>query len=452
MQDEHACAADSSVEANLLGFAHTNARDGRPAVTGVGPLDANLLLSEISDLGRDPVRGGYTRKVLTGVELDLRRWFIDHATGLGLDVETDANGVIWAWWDLPSGDRTNAVVTGSHLDSVPGGGEFDGPLGVASALAAVAAMQQQADLVRTRPLAIAVFPEEEGSRFGVACLGSRLLTGAIAPERALGLQDVDGTTYAEALTKAGFCPQEVGPDHAKLALIGDFVELHVEQGRGLADLASPVAVASTVLGHGRWRLSFSGQGNHAGTTLMADRRDPMVATGRMIAAIRDAATSYPGARATIGRVVPVPGGTNVIASRVDAWLDARHEDDAITAALVGEIYEAAGAIAAEEGCEVTLVEESLSHTIAFDETLSQRLAGAIGRIGVADAGATPAGVPVLATGAGHDAALVADHTRAAMLFVRNPSGISHAPEEYSEPGDVTAGVAALTASLVELVR
>lgn len=136
------------------------------------------LLAEIADIGRDPARGGYSRPVFSSAEMTLREWSIGHASRRGLEVETDRNGIIWAW-HAPAG-RTGAVVTGSHLDSVPGGGAFDGPLGVASALVA---LDKIGGIAPGRPRAIAVFPEEEGSRFGVACLGSRLITGAITPER-----------------------------------------------------------------------------------------------------------------------------------------------------------------------------------------------------------------------------------------------------------------------------
>src|SRR5690242_11436864 len=136
------------------------------------------LLAEIADVGTDPQRGGYTRPVYSGAELDLRSWFVAHAQKRGLDVETDRNGIIWAWH---GGVGDGAVVTGSHLDSVPGGGAYDGPLGVASALVAFDQLDARGAAGRR---AIAVFPEEEGARFGVACLGSRLLTGAIDPDRA----------------------------------------------------------------------------------------------------------------------------------------------------------------------------------------------------------------------------------------------------------------------------
>jgi N-carbamoyl-L-amino-acid hydrolase len=392
------------------------------------------LLFEIAGTGTDALRGGYTRPVYSTAELDLREWFIEQATKRGLAVETDRNGAIWAWWDVPGGDRSNSLVTGSHLDSVPGGGAFDGPLGVASALVAVDILKARM-AAPTRPLAVVVFPEEEGSRFGVACLGSRLMTGAIDPDKARNLRDPDGTTFADAAKANGLDPRFVGKDDQLLGQIGAFVELHVEQGRGLIDLDQPIAIASSILGHGRWRLSVHGQGNHAGTTLMADRHDPMVAAARMVTGIRDTARNQANARATVGRLQPVPGGTNVIASRVDFWLDVRHPDDAVTAALVENIHTQSRLIAAEEGCSIELREESLSPTVHFDPALQKELQLALPQ------------APILDTGAGHDAGVLAPYVPTAMVFVRNPSGVSHSPEEHVLDQDAETGAQTLADAL-----
>lgn len=395
------------------------------------------LMAEIADVGKDDARGGYSRPVYSVAEHELREWFIHQALRRGLDVESDRNGILWAWWDVPDSDRRDAVVTGSHLDSVPGGGAFDGPLGVASALIAVDHLRQRGTTPE-KPLALAVFPEEEGSRFGVACLGSRLLTGMIDPDRARALRDPDGNTFADVAAKAGLDPRFLGPDPDTVGRIGSFVELHVEQGRGLIDHGRPVAIGSTILGHGRWRITVTGQGNHAGTTLMEDRRDPLVAAAAIIQIVREAALRHSGARATVGRIIPVPGGTNVIASSVSLWLDVRHDDDAVTAAVVERIHADARRAAVAEGCSVELREESLSPTVHFDPALRRR----IGEL-LPDA-------PVLPTGAGHDAGVLASAVTTAMLFVRNRTGVSHSPEEHVEDDDAEAGALALADVLAGL--
>ncbi|MDN5915354.1 MAG: allantoate amidohydrolase [Pseudonocardia sp.] len=390
------------------------------------------LLAGIAGVGRDRARGGYSRHLATPAESDLRDWFAEQAGRRGLDVETDRNGNVWAWWGTPGPD---AVVTGSHLDSVPGGGAFDGPLGVASALAAVEDLVARG-FAPARPLAVVVFAEEEGGRFGVPCLGSRLLTGDLDADRARGLRDADGVSLAEALTARGDDPSALGPDPERLARVGRFVELHVEQGRALD---APVGIGSAVVAHGRWRLTFTGQGNHAGTTALTDRRDPMIPAAATVLAARRAAARVADARATVGRLVPNPGGTNVIASSVDLWLDVR-----IPAGEPGPVVEdvlgAARAAADAEGCTVELGRESLSPAVAFDDALAARLAAAV------------PGAPTLATAAGHDAGVLAAHAPAGMLHVRNPTGISHAPQEHAEDDDVSHGARALADVLAELAR
>ena len=393
------------------------------------------LLRQIAPVGRDARRGGYSRHVFDPAERELREWFTERATQLGLGLETDRNGNIWAWWGAPGKD---AVVTGSHLDSVPGGGPLDGPLGVATALAAIAELQRQG-FTPARPLAVVVFAEEEGARFGIACLGSRLMVGAISVERALALTDAAGTTFGEAAAGFGLDVVNLGLDRDAIDRIGVFVELHVEQGRGLIDLGAPVAVASSILAHGRWRIRVRGQGNHAGTTDMADRHDPMVVAASAILASREVARATAGVRATVGRVEPVPGGTNVIASRVSAWLDVRAGSDAETLDAVAAISDAARSAAEIEGCDIDIVEESYGGEVLFDPELRDRVAATLG------------GVPVLPTGAGHDAGVLAAVVPTAMLFVRNPTGISHAPEEGATDDDCEAGAAALVAVLKDLL-
>ncbi|MBV9823433.1 MAG: allantoate amidohydrolase, partial [Actinobacteria bacterium] len=279
------------------------------------------MWDELAPVGRSAATGGYRRFAWTRTDHDLREWFAGQAADRGLSLVLDRAGNQWAWWGEPSAARPGVVI-GSHLDSVPDGGAFDGPLGVVSAFAAVDALRAQG-FTPDRPVGVVNFVDEEGARFGIACAGSRLITGALEADRARALTDADATSMAEAMRAAGVDPAGVGADRETLDRIGCFVELHVEQGRGLIDLGAPVAVAASILGHGRWRLRFTGQGNHAGTTLMSGRRDPMVAAAATIAQIPQLALARApaGARATVGRLEVTPGGTNVIASHVDVWLD-----------------------------------------------------------------------------------------------------------------------------------
>jgi N-carbamoyl-L-amino-acid hydrolase len=395
------------------------------------------LWSALEPIGRRPA-GGYDRLAWTGADLACRAWFRAAAEARDLVVDEDANGNQWAWWGRPG---PGAVVTGSHLDSVPGGGAYDGPLGVVSAFAALDVVRGRG-LVPGRPVAVANFADEEGGRWGIACVGSRLMTGDVGADRLLARTDADGVTLADAMAGAGLDPAAAGPDPERLGRIGTFVELHIEQGRRLVDLGVPVGVASAVWPHGRWRLDFAGRGDHAGTTRLADRRDPVLPLAHAVLAARTAAEAEE-AVATVGRVAVVPGATNAIASHATAWLDAR----AAGADTVGRVVAAVGAAARHagdaHGVAVTVEEESWSGGAEFGAPLRSRLAAVVGaRLGT---------VAELATGAGHDAAVLAAHVPAAMLFVRNPTGTSHDPAEHATTEDCLLGVDALAAVLEDLL-
>ena len=402
----------------------------------------DAMWAELSPIGRDPSTGGYRRYAWTREDHTLREWFAGQCAARGLDLALDRAGNQWAWWGNPDAVRadgsTGGVAVGSHLDSVPDGGAFDGPLGVVSALAAVDALR--ASGLRPRvPLAVACFGDEEGARFGIACAGSRLITGALTADRALGLTDADGTTMAEAIAAAGRDPASLGDDPETLARVHTVVELHVEQGRALADpdaydqSSSAVGVGSDIWPHGRWRIDVPGTANHAGTTRLEDRDDAMLKHAALVLATRAAATRH-GCVATIGKVRVDPGGVNAIASHVATWLDARGADEAAVRRVVADLRGAA----APHGATVT--EESWTGTTRFDPELVGRLATTLGP-----------DTPVLGTGAGHDAGILATQgISSAMLFVRNPTGVSHSPVEHADPADCHAGVAALTAVLTDL--
>jgi len=389
--------------------------------------------SFLAPIGRDPSSGGYLRLSWSPADLAARDWFVAQARARALAVETDRNGNLWAWWGDPA--AADAVVTGSHLDSVPHGGGFDGALGVASALLAVDALRAR-NVSPRRPIGIVVFTEEEGSRFGVACLGSRLLAGAVDPARARALTDASGTTLAQALAGAGLDPAGIGPEPDRLARIGAFVELHIEQGR---QLSRPVGVASGIWPHGRWRLHVTGEGNHAGTTLMADRRDPMLTAAFAVLAVNKEARLL-GAHATVGRLVVHPNATNAVPETVTAWVDARAAEQSTLELLVANVQRRVAERAERDGTTIELVAESVSPAVDFDAALRDRLVAALGP-----------DTPVLGTAAGHDAGVLATAgVPAAMLFVRNPTGVSHSPAEHATDDDCVAGVAALARVLEEL--
>src|SRR3954447_24068561 len=387
------------------------------------------MWSDLAPLGRSTNSGGYFRQPFTAAERECHAWFVEQCRVRDLRVEHDGNGNTVGWWEPSPGP---SVLTGSHLDSVLDGGAYDGPLGVVSALAALDVLRDRG-FEPTRAIGVAAFAEEEGSRFGLACLGSRLATGTTTAEQAQALTDRDGVRFDDAMASVGLEPA-LGRS-AWLHGVGCFVELHVEQGRDLVDRDEPVGVASAIWPHGRYRFDFGGEANHAGTTRMEDRHDPML-TYAMAALAANKQARLAGQRATFGRVEVVPNGTNAVPSQVTAWLDARCESREQLADLVAAIEKQATERAGRDGTILTVTPESESPSVAFDAELARRLAGPR---------------PVIPTAAGHDAGILsAAGVPTAMLFVRNPTGVSHSPDEHAEAADCHAGVEALADALQDL--
>jgi len=418
--------------------------------------DFEQMWRDLAPLGRSATSGGYNRSPYTSVESELRVWFMEQCAARGLAVEAYGNGNLIAWWIVPDErpvDRAqtgadhgaehgglSGVLIGSHLDSVPDGGAYDGPLGVVSSLAALDLLCDRG-VVPSRPIAVGAFAEEEGSRFGIACLGSRLASGAMTPEAAAELRDGDGVSLLDAMAEAGVAPS---PGRASwLDRIGTFVELHVEQGRDLIDRDAPVGLATGIWPHGRYRFDFTGAANHAGTTRMEDRRDPMLSFA-MTALAASKQAQLTGQRATFGRMDVAPNGTNAIPSRVTAWLDARCDTETQLMRLVAEITRQGHERADGDGTRLEVTPESVSGEVSFDASLTSTI-----RAGMADRWGE---VPVIATMAGHDAGILsAAGVPTAMMFVRNPTGVSHSPSEFAEMADCLAGVEALADALEVLV-
>src|SRR5680860_1491001 len=330
---------------------------------------------DLTPVGRAASSGGYFRQPFASAERECVSWFEQECAARGLEMQRDGNGNLVAWWwpsGPPPGDSraSGGIVTGSHLDSVLDGGAYDGPLGVVSALAAIEVLQGRG-FTPSKPIGIGSFVEEEGSRFGLACLGSRLLTGATSASAACELKDRDGVFLLDAMSDAGIEP-DLGPSDL-LDQVDCFVELHVEQGRDLVDRGVPVGVADMIWPHGRYRFDFTGEANHAGTTRMEDRRDPML-TYAMTALVANEQARRSGQRATFGRVDVQPNGTNAVPSRVTAWLDARAESSEHLESMLAEIERLAEERSDSDGTAVQVTAESVSSAVHFDRDLARPIA------------------------------------------------------------------------------
>jgi N-carbamoyl-L-amino-acid hydrolase len=378
--------------------------------------------AELADIGRTET--GWNRVAWTPLEVEAQEWFRREAEGIGLDVRRDGAGSLWAV--EPGAGDGPYVCAGSHLDTQPDGGAYDGALGMVCALEAVAAVREAGPADR-HPLAVVAFVDEEGARFSTACFASRAIAGMLDVDAVLAA--MDGAQAIHGVTR-----ESLLASRAELARVVCFLEVHVEQGKALVDRGQALGIADVLAPRRRYRVVFEGESNHAGTTPMAGRRDALVAAARFVLAVDEAARARPGAVATVGRVAIAPGSTNSIPGRVTCTLDVRALDavtiDAVVADLRGRL----------EGAE--LVQETVNAGATFDEGLRAALYRA------AEANGVPAGD--LPSYAGHDAGILAGFVPAAMIFVRNPTGASHNPDEFASDDDCVAAAQVLAGALAEV--
>lgn len=393
------------------------------------------LFGELTAIGL-AADGSTTRLMWTEETAAAAAWFDRTATRLGLHPSVDRNGNRWAWSAAPT---AGAIVTGSHLDSVPGGGRFDGALGVLTGLVAAHLLTLRGGLAR--PLAVVSFADEEGGRFDIPTFGSRTMLGSLDVEANLERADAAGITLREALVDAGLDPTAMGRDEPSLARIGAFVEVHIEQGMLLTEVGEPLAIGTAILPHGRWRLELTGEANHAGTTALDARHDPMPVLAAAITAAR-AVAGEEQALATVGKVEVAPNSTNSVAGHVSLWLDARAADAQTVERVVERIVAAAREAADAHQVALDVRRESFVGAVHFSDELRERIVEVLAELGIED-------VP-MATGAGHDAGALAAAVPTAMLFVRSATGASHSQRELASVEDCQVGIGALTAVLAAL--
>ncbi len=355
----------------------------------------------------------------------------------GLAVEVDPAGNLIG--RLPGSDPSLAEVwTGSHLDTPPDGGMFDGALGVVAGLDAAAAIG--AGSVR-RTIAVVAFRLEEGCRFGRGVFGSRAMVGDIEPDEG-DLLDADGISVAEAFADLGLgrLPTRGWADPPPAR----FLETHIEQGPVLAAAGAPLGVVTSIAGMAGFDVVFSGSRGHAGTVPMSLRSDALGAAARFVLAAHEVARSIPGAVATIGRLIALPGATNTIPGRAELFADLRAPDAAGLDALVERTTAAAAEAAAAGACTAEVLPRWRYEPVAMDPATAAAV-----RRAVAGLGLDPVDLP---SGAGHDAAIMATAgVPSAMLFVRSDAGgVSHAPEESTGADAIALCAQALESALREL--
>jgi allantoate deiminase len=362
-----------------------------------------------------------TRTFLSPPMHDVHREIREWMEPLGAKVAVDAAGNVHGF--LP-GTGPGVLIIGSHIDTVPGAGAFDGVLGV------VLAIELLRGGSRSFSIEVVAFSEEEGVRFGVPFIGSRALLGTVDSEL-LGRKDSMGISVEDAIRAFGLDPSQLPGAVIDPKVMGYF-EIHIEQGPVLESLDAPLAVVEAIAGQSRLSLRFRGQANHAGTTPMHLRRDALAAAAEWITFVERQACATDGLVATVGRIEAKPGAGNVVPGEIEASLDVRHADDATRTGTVIALLQAAGQIAERRRLEFTHTVQLDQPAVPCDRELTSILERAM----------QTAGYPVhrLTSGAGHDAMILAPVVPATMLFLRSPGGISHHPGENVFPDDVEAAL------------
>lgn len=382
-----------------------------------------------------------TRIVFTHADLKARAWMIARCEEEGLAVRQDAIGNIFARWN-GADPAAPAVGTGSHIDAIPNAGKYDGVVGVLGGLEAIRALQRGGFRPK-HSIELLIFATEEPTRFGIGCLGSRLLSGTLSAEAAAKLKDRDGESVDEVRQRAGFTGnlQDV-----KLAsgYYKAFVELHIEQGPLLERAKTSLGIVKSIAAPASLRISIEGDGGHAGGVLMPDRKDALCAAAELVLAVEQAARSSGAVDtvATVGVCDVFPGAVNSIPSRVRITLDIRDTDLARRDGVMRTIERASQSIATKR--QVSVHSELLNADAPAE--CAPEVRGA-----VADS-CRKHGFPFLemVSRAYHDSLFVSRIAPTGMLFIPCRNGYSHRPDEYAVPEDIARGALVLAESLAKL--
>ncbi len=370
--------------------------------------------------------GRITRRFLTPPVHAVHDFLRERMQALAMQVHVDAAGNLRGLW-LSPGAGVKRLVMGSHIDTVPDAGAFDGVLGVVIALEWVRIAQE---LKLPISIEIIAFSEEEGVRFGVPFIGSRAVAGRF-DEDILESKDSDGVSLEAAIRAFGLDPGQIGEAELDKDAVG-FVEVHIEQGPVLESEWLSVAAVTTIVGQTRLTFEFIGHANHAGTTPMHLRRDALAAAAEWITKVEAVALATEGLVATVGKVTVEPNAGNVVPGIVTVSLDVRHAIDSTRKEAIEKLIENANAIASRRNLTVKRTRQLDQPAVPMDERLTSFLADAI----------ETSGFPLkqMPSGAGHDAMVMATRVPTTMLFLRSPGGISHHPDEAVLEEDVAASL------------
>lgn len=406
---------------------------------GADPRRIARFLREVGEIGQDPL-GGWSRLAFSPEERAAHELFGRWAADLGLKVRTDPVGNTFA--ELEGRKRGPCLMAGSHLDTVPQGGNFDGVAGVAVALEVARMLSESGGL--EHPYRAVVFSGEEGPRFGAPCIGSRVATGSFTTDTLRELVDRDGRSVSERASELGLRPEKSAEAVWEPGSVAAFLEVHIEQGRVLETRGRTVGVVDAIAGSTRLELTFRGRADHSGATPMPLRSDALAGASAFVVEVERRAAALRNTVATVGQMEVHPGSFTTVPGTARLSLDVRDIDSEFQRELAEDLLDRAMRIAARRGLEVSATLVSDQSPVVLHKPVREHLAQAAQRKRVSFC--------VLSSGASHDTAHVAKVAPAGMIFVPSREGISHSPEEWSSVDDIAAAAGVFAEALRSLDR
>ncbi|MFT8322442.1 MAG: Zn-dependent hydrolase [Bacillus sp. (in: firmicutes)] len=409
---------------------------------GICPMELADKLTALAEIGKTN-QGGITRFPYTEEEERAKLLFKSWMEDIGLQVREDAIGNLFG--RLEGEDKTLPVVlTGSHLDSVPNGGAFDGPLGVLSSLFAIKSIKNSGQKI-TRSIELVVFVDEEGSRFKNGLFGSRVMMGEVEEGDLASFQDEQGKILYDVMKNNKYYPNKIKEAHRAPEDIYAFLEVHIEQGKKLEKGHKNIGVVSGISGPAVISITFVGETNHAGNTPMEFRKDTVAAAAAFILEVEKAPRKFSEtAVATIGKINVYPNGTNVIAGKTEIVLDARDVDEEAREKMLKYLRDTAEEIAKSREISVDFQEMLKIDPVIISDKMQSIISSAADRSGL-----TSVSLP---SGAAHDAMTLGRYVSSGMIFVPSLNGKSHSPEEWTSLPDCVNGVQVLKESLIILAN
>jgi len=400
-------------------------------------------LAKLYELGHEPGHRGAMRLAFSAADRRGRDYVLDLMRQAGISPRIDQVGNLIG---VLRGSKPKAasLILGSHLDTVPQGGKFDGALGVLGGLEVVEAMQA-AGYEPAHPIEVIAFSNEEKARFTTGFGGSLAMVCGIKPEDLEGVVDGRGVTLVEAMKSCGLDPELVSKARRPSGFCRAYLELHVEQGGRMLKSGEQVGVVTAIVGISRAHLTFKGRANHAGTTMMEDRSDALWAAAEMVRKVREAAVaSQGGLVGTVGILRVLPGAANVVPGEASLTIELRSADEALKSQTLDDLLTQAGSLAERWHLELTSSVNRPGGSVPLDQTVQSTIAESAQELGIPHRR--------IHSWAGHDASVFAPVAPTGMLFVPSQAGISHSPDEYTHQEDVLAGVRVLAATVARLDR